>query len=700
MNDKILELEQRIESIEKRLDKLENHDGISTAVKNVEKESIKPIRNEFEEELQKIRATTKRIVTTPKIEKKKIEWDKELGQVWLPRIFMGLLIIGVLWGFKATADYGLITDPMKIILSYIGVLVLYILGNRQFTKNRPKFGIVMLGGAVALGIITTFAAHYIFNYINETFAFVFNVGFAASGIYLSNWHKSQMLSIFSTIGLFLTPFLVQSNEPNTIIFSLYILAVFLSMFYLSVNWKHKIALYIQFGLFHSTYFAYSTLSGIDNSETTILVYGVVVQHLFVLYLILKDRVENLGAKWKVEGFIYTNFIALFLWMQTQEAFITRIIWFSLLVIYIYICVSLLKSKRKTWNISIETRQKLFGVISAVTVFIGALFIDSFKLTDTKTIIYLLEGTIALYIGISLKQYRTIITGSLIYGLTIFYIQTLILEDFMSIEALYRILVMISIFIIGRLVIKYILESLKSNADELSAVFIVPQIYFGLVGAEFIRVLDEKYIPTFESLYIYMIYFIIVAICSFKLRMWKYGYWVSNLGLGLIILLCLNIINIPLSYESNNTFLLYFLVQVLMILTLGYFIRESTMKSKVMKIPTDIKRLLVQIVILVFLNKYFFAFFDQFEIFGEWRYVWHSFLLFVFALVSIYISKTDKGKYVLIVGWILLASTLLKLLFIDLAETSISVRAILFIVIGLIGVIYSKTFYTKKKEDKK
>jgi hypothetical protein len=699
MNDKILELEQRIKSIEKRLNKLENHDSISTAVKNVEKESIKPIRNEFEEELQKIRATTKRIVTTPSIEKKKIEWDKELGQVWLPRIFMGLLIIGVLWGFKATADYGLITDPMKIILSYIGVLTLYILGNRQFSKNRPKFGIVMLGGAVALGIITTFAAHYIFDYINETFAFVINVGFAASGIYLSNWHKSQMLSIFSTVGLFLTPFLVQSKEPNTIIFSLYIIAVFLSMFYLSVKWKHKIALYIQFILFHLTYFAYTTLSGIDNSETTILVYGVVVQHLFVLYLILKDRVENLGTKWKVEGFIYTNFIALFLWMRTQEGLIVSTVWFSLLLLYIYLCVTLLP-KSKTWNISIEIRQKLFGVISVVTIFIGALFIETFKLMDTQTIIYLLEGTVALYVGIMLKQYRTIITGSLIYVLTIINIQIHILENFISLYALYRVLVVISIFIIGRHVIKYILKSLKSSADELSAVFIVPQIYFGLVGAEFIRVLDEKYIHTFESLYIYMIYFIIVAIWSFKLRIWKYGYWVSNLGLGLMILLCLNIVNIPLSYESNNAFFLYFLVQVLMLLSLVYFIRESTKKSKVINIPIDIKHLIVQIVILVFLNKYFFAFFNQFEIYGEWRYVWHSFLLFVFALVSIYISKNDKGKYVLIVGWIILASTLLKLLFIDLAETSISVRAILFIVIGLIGVIYSKTFYTKKNEDKK
>jgi hypothetical protein len=525
-----------------------------------------------------------------------------------------------------------------------------------------------------------------------------------------------MLSIFSTIGLFLTPFLIESKDPNTIIFAAYILAVFLSMFYLSVQWQHKIALYIQFALFHLTYYGYSILSNISTKDETILVYGVLVQHLFVLFLILSEKIDSLATmlpkaesknealQWKIEGFIYTNFGAMFLWLQTQNDFIANKLILVLLIIYGFITISLFRKNSKILKAidSEELKVRLFGIFSAITIFTLALFIDTLKVinSDTKTIIYLIEGTVALYIGFLLKQYRTIITGGLVYVFTIAFIELTRIESLQSIEAVNRVLAVLSIIFLSYILIKNILDKSKANLIDLSAIFIVPQLYIYYVWLEFTYVIDDKYIGKFQSDYVTMISMLLLSILFVKLSKWKYGFVVSSFSLVVMIALGLNIFTTPIHYvaKTDNQFYLYLALQIIMLIVIAGFSLKRIGEFNSKAINGQIKSLIIQLVLFLFINKYFFEFFDQYEIYGEWRYVCHSLILFVFALVSIYISRAKNGKYVSTAGWILLAITLLKLIFMDLAETSIGVRAVLFIAVGLVGIIYSRTFYKNKKNE--
>jgi len=99
--------------------------------------------------------------------RKEFDLEKMLG-LWLPRVFMFILLLGVLWGLRLGMNHGFITNPVRIGLGYAGTGLLYYLG-MKYTHNKNRvFGLTLLGGLVALGILTTFAAHHLYGFFGFT----------------------------------------------------------------------------------------------------------------------------------------------------------------------------------------------------------------------------------------------------------------------------------------------------------------------------------------------------------------------------------------------------------------------------------------------------------------------------------------------------------------------------------------------------
>lgn len=79
----------------------------------------------------------------------------------------------------------------------------------------------------------------------------------------------------------------------------------------------------------------------------------------------------------------------------------------------------------------------------------------------------------------------------------------------------------------------------------------------------------------------------------------------------------------------------------------------------------------------------------------------SFVWAIDAFMTIMVGSRLDSKLIRISGLVLLFATLIKLIFIDLTYLSIFLRAFLFIVLGLFGIIISRIYYkSQPKKDRK
>ena len=291
--------------------------------------------------------------------RKEFDLEKVLSN-WLPRVFMFILLLGVLWGLKVGMDHGFITNPVRVGMGYTGTILLYFLGMRYYNGGKKGFGLTLLGGFIGLGILTTFAAHLLYGYLNFTIAFVIGVAYIIAGLLLSRKTKSETLTIFSGIAGFLLPFLLEGEGATSVQFCAYILLLFLSLFYVSLSQKHKYTFYVTFVLFHLTLFVYALLDS-AFAEESILVATVLIQHGVILFFYLKGRISRDVFS---EALLYSNFVFTIGWIKLLE---------HVQEVFVYGLLALLYSALAAYSFW-KKESALRGILSAVAVFAVSVFI--------------------------------------------------------------------------------------------------------------------------------------------------------------------------------------------------------------------------------------------------------------------------------------------------------------------------------------
>ena len=121
-------------------------------------------------------------------------------QTWLPRIFVGIMLLGVIWLFKAGVDAGLLTPAIRIVFGIVLSIGFYYIGDIQIKRKRQALGLVLAGGSITGIVLTTFAAHYLYGFIPASVAFVCNIAWVILGIYIAKKYQSEYLTIFVAVG--------------------------------------------------------------------------------------------------------------------------------------------------------------------------------------------------------------------------------------------------------------------------------------------------------------------------------------------------------------------------------------------------------------------------------------------------------------------------------------------------------------------
>ena len=624
----------------------------------------------------------------PEQPKKEFDLEKMLSK-WLPKMFMFILLLGVLWGLKVVGDRGYLTNATRIVGGYAGTAILYYFGMRYFNRKNKVFGFTLLGGFIALGILTTFAAHHLYGYFNFITAFMIGVAYIVAGLWLSEKTKSETLTIFSAIAGFLLPFLLEGEGVSSYQFCAYILLLFLSLFYVSLRQQHKYTFYITFLLFHLTLLVYGVFIGMG--ENTVIVGTVLIQHLVLLFFYLTGKISRHVF---TEALIYTNFVFTLGWIKILEG--SQEIWIYGLFALLYVLI--------TGYFFMKKDELLSGVLSAVAIFAISAFILSFSFdkANVTLLLLLINGTAGVWIGLRLNTLRTLITGSFVYVLSAYtvFLFTDILS-FLSLEHGIWLVFLYSIVLIYYTIYEYTPPFLKGKMKDIDISLIIGQV---IVLVYVIRlthlVLQNTAFNHNTFTHIYGLVLIVVLASMYLIHKWHRGLYVAHAVVTQFLILGL-VMMVTGLYNFGDKSLLFnlgvetFYMLILATIFIGimkdrFYIQLNGLKNNLPMLAIGL-----QIVFFLYLNKWTISIALFYEVELEYFLLVHTFILFAFSFASISIGRKLTWKPVKYFGAVLILICILKLFLVDLGTISILIRAILFMIIGVVGLLYSRTLFKEE-----
>jgi uncharacterized membrane protein len=300
LNKKIEALETAIETIQEALFELkakQREIEVENAQQHVGKEKKEYIETVMGEKPQEDVVTIKESVQEIEVKQVDISSFKpepfniiKFCQTWLPRIFVGIMLLGVIWLFKAGVDTGLLTPAIRIVFGIALSIGLYYVGDIQIKRERQALGVVLAGGSITGIVLTTFAAHYLYEFIPASIAFICNIIWVILGIYLAKRYRSEYLAIFVAVGAFFVPFLLNSTTPNTYIFFSYETILTISLLWYALKNRYKYLYMISYVVAAIVLFVFfavmSILVGNLQVQLTV-VYGVI--HLLLFWHMFSER---------------------------------------------------------------------------------------------------------------------------------------------------------------------------------------------------------------------------------------------------------------------------------------------------------------------------------------------------------------------------------------------------------------------------
>lgn len=618
-------------------------------------------------------------------EQKPFDFEQQFA-VWLPRVFMVILLLGVLWGLKVSFDMGWITEGVRVALGYIGSILLGYLGYRSIRSARRGFGLTLWGGTIVLGILTTFAANQLYGYLPLVPAFLIGIAYIATGIYASVRTKSETLTVFSAIAGFLLPFLLEGEGASGLMFCAYVLILFLSLFYVSIRSRHRVTFYALFLLFNVTLFLYLVLDGIRGGHENLIAATALIQHLALLFFYLKGSIPRFIF---TEVLLYVNFVFGIMWIQLFDEPTLQAAYGVLAVLYAALAVyaSMLKDP------------PLQDILSTLAVAATAAFILSFRMDEPamKLMLLFVVGAAGIWAGLRSGAMRTLAVSGGLYALG-----ALSTVSFGWFQEIFSAEHAVWLMFIGTLALVYAafyqyrpawIKTSQVDAALIAGQIVVLIYLFRLSGV----LLRDVDLPIGPEWHLRIGLIGLLAFGSFFLQRSAHGRYVAEAGVIEFLVLGAVLMFMPMTGWRGGGYWLSFVVSLLFAAGMTYlFVKviRGQLASK-FRMGVPVIAFLLQFYYFFLLNKLLFSGVREFGWQQETVLFVHTFLLFLFAFVSITAGRKMGWKAVRNAGIVLLALSFSKLFIVDLASVSVVIRAILFTAVGAAGLIYSRTL---QKED--
>ncbi|PKJ59419.1 MULTISPECIES: DUF2339 domain-containing protein [Bacillus] len=264
VNEKIDELNKRVGRLEQELESVKREIAYLAAGKK-EQTVVKT------DEHPKINKETEVPQKTPAPRKENRTLENMAGN-WLPKIFIFVFLLGMIWAFVAAAEKGWINAYMRVGAGLIVSIVLYVLGSRSHKKNASVFGSSLLAGSNIVYIVSLFAGNMLYQIIPTPLTMILLAAGVAGGVYISRKYRSQTLIAIIVAGVYLYPFLFGGKQGNEYIFYVYESLVFAGLIYETVKQKYSIAWNIANYAFILAIFAFLSFTDAQVTGWTLAVF--------------------------------------------------------------------------------------------------------------------------------------------------------------------------------------------------------------------------------------------------------------------------------------------------------------------------------------------------------------------------------------------------------------------------------------------
>jgi uncharacterized membrane protein len=209
LSERLRNLEQAVPQMLQRLYRLEQRVGLTTPIPRAETTTT-PRPSQPEPVFISEPAPVAPPAAPPASATTTTDLEVQIGGMWLARIGVVALMVGVILFLGLAFQRGWITPPMQVCIGLVVGLALLGLGE-YFTRSQDKtsYGQGLTGGGIAVLYASVYAAYNFHHLIDPLTAFAFMVVVTAVGVGLSLRYDAVVILALSTLGGFLTPVFIQ-----------------------------------------------------------------------------------------------------------------------------------------------------------------------------------------------------------------------------------------------------------------------------------------------------------------------------------------------------------------------------------------------------------------------------------------------------------------------------------------------------------
>lgn len=194
-------------------------------------------------------------VTPPKKTRKKINYEKFIGENLFGKVGILILVVGVGLFVKYAIDRNWINETLRTILGFLAGTALLFFAERICKKYRT-FSSLLAGGAFAVYYLTVAIAFHSYQLFSQSVAFIILISITVGMSVLAVLYDRRELAIIALIGGFIAPFLVSNGSDNYIVLFVYVAVLNLGMFGLSLYKRWTGLPLIAFAFTYAIIFAY------------------------------------------------------------------------------------------------------------------------------------------------------------------------------------------------------------------------------------------------------------------------------------------------------------------------------------------------------------------------------------------------------------------------------------------------------------
>lgn len=327
-----------------------------------------------------------------------------IGKLWLNRIGIIAILIGVAYFLKLAIDNNWINPGMRVLIGLFAGIAVVLWSERFRSKGSVAFSYSLKAVGIGILYLSLWAASQRYHLVPPSMAFVAMIVVTASTITLALTQDAEILAVYAMIGGFSTPALVSTGENHEIVLFSYVCLLNLAILAMVTvkPWRR-----IVWGSFLGTVLMYVGWAAefYDRTERPVTV--LFASLFFAIFAVIPLVTPLTRSRWH-RGFSITLmalplvnagafFLALFAMYDRETVTLT---WYSLALAAVYLALSSQFKRR------VGSEPDVVKTINLIHIAIAIVFITiaiPLKLNQHWiTIGWLVESAVLLWVAVKTK----------------------------------------------------------------------------------------------------------------------------------------------------------------------------------------------------------------------------------------------------------------------------------------------------------